>query len=359
MNTHNSFLGMKKSIFLFSVLLLSTFSFLLSSALAQEAVQVSVSPAIIEKTIVPGTSFVEIISVTNKFPTPMTYYPRIVDIRGAAVNGRLEFARPDEEEIPFSVKEWVIPRDKSITLQPGESRGVVLDIRVPKDINPGARLGMVVFSTYTEEPKEGSGFGIGYDTSSILSFRVAGEVEERVDLYEFSTDKVFYGSPNVIFSTRLENKGNIVERPVGVIEIFDMFGKKIATLTVNERGGVVLPQHIREYITEWRGEGLVLGKYKALLGVQYGETGKRTLAGSVTFWVLPMKLTLIVVGSILAFLGIIFGGARWYVRKELRRVTADVVRKKRKTSSLQVFLSIAIMALSGLILVLIGFLLFA
>ena len=46
---------------------------------------------------------------------------------------------------------------------------------------------------------------------------------------------------------RFENKGNVHVKPVGQIEIRDIFGNKVETLAVNEEKGNVLPLSIRRF----------------------------------------------------------------------------------------------------------------
>ena len=166
---------------------------------------------------------------------------------------------------------------------------------------------------------ETTGIGIGYQVATIISLRVAGDIAEEAGLREFRTDKKIYGKPEVNFITKIENLGNVIIKPRGPVEITNMFGKKVATLKMNESAAAILPMEVRRFEILWQDNGLALGKYEAVMSLGYGEDGRKTISAALSFWVLPGKFVGFSLGGIALFFLLIVVAVKLYVRRKLRR----------------------------------------
>jgi hypothetical protein len=174
--------------------------------------------------------------------------------------------------------------------------------------------------------------------ANIISLRIAGDVEESARIRQFATDKYIYGSSNVNFNVRIENEGNTLIKPMGPLEITNMFGKRVTQLTFNESQAGIFPktkarpEALRDYTINWTDESPGFGRYEAVLSAVYGDGGSiKTISSTVTFWILPINIILPSLGGLAIVLLIIFIAVRVYVKRSMAVLTAGSTRRLVRT----------------------------
>ena len=297
------------------VLLVAVFFGIFSTVEAQESAGARISPSIIEDRIEPGESFEGDITVTNLESNTRTLYILKKNISSIGAGGEPIFA--DEGEVTgFELSEWITVSPSQLTLEPQEEGKVHFTIHVPENASPGGHFGGIFFSA--EAPRQRTtGAGVGYQVGTIMNFRIGGDIVEKAQIREFSTDKLLYGTGDVGFKITVENEGNVLVRPRGPLDITDMFGKQVATLRFNDSGAAVLPNSNRSFSVSWKGDGLFFGRYEAIAALAYGEDGRKTASAATSFWILPLKIIVPLVGGILLFVLLVYFGMRVYVRRRL------------------------------------------
>lgn len=304
---------------------------------AQEDSGIKISPSIIEERVEPGQILRSYLYVTNRTKTTQTYYVSKMNMTGLTEKGDPEFV--DDASVGSTLSSWISVPVTPIIVSGSGTKEIPFSIQIPVNAPPGGHFAGIFVSTVPDLAEKKNTFVIGVQAGTIVSLRVAGDIKEEAQIRNFFTDKIVYDSPEVNLTAKVENSGNTLVRPSGSIEIFDWFGKKVATLIVNENGGAVLPRNTRAYTTTWRGEGFVLGKYEAHLGLSYGDAAKKTVYTTLTFWVLPTKMVLSIVVGIILSIVIVFGGARAYVRRELHELKGERERTgKKKRSFLRILM---------------------
>lgn len=282
-------------------------------------------PAIIEDRVNPGEVRDFSLSVTNIGTVERTFFFSAQDIKGVDQRGVPIFA--DQGEVtPFELSTWLSVPQESITIPAGETRQFPFRVAVPADASPGAHFGGVFLDV--RPPKlRSSGAAIGFRVGTIVSLRIAGDVIEEARVRSFSTDKLIYNQPNVRFTTNVENMGNVLVRPYGQIKIVNMTGREVGTVRVNENVSPVFPQAERSYETEWEREGFAFGRYQAMVSLVYGEDGRRTITGTASFWILPVKPILYTIGGFLLIVLIMFFFVRMYIRRKLSEMGVTSVKR--------------------------------
>lgn len=301
-----------------ALLLLATFLILSKDAQAQTSAGIKIEPPIVEEKSDPGATFNSSLRLTNVSQETHTYYVDKRDIASLASNGAPIFALPGEPT-GFELSSWIRITDSPITLAPNESKTIPFSIEVPKNASPGSHLGGIFFGTVPARPKE-TGIAVGYQVVTIINLQTAGDINEAAQLIEFRTDKNIYSRPNVSFSARVSNLGNTVLKPRGPIEIKDMFGKNVATLTVNDSAGGVLPKQERAFQTIWESDELAFGRYQAVMGLVFGDTARQTLSATTVFWVLPLNIILPTIAILLLVIFSIMFGVKWHIKKRLQEM---------------------------------------
>ena len=343
----------------------STFGFLLFiflslgaiDAHAQSAAGVQVQPSIIERSVKPGDVLNEKLTLRNVSTVEQTYYLLRKDISGVAENNTPIFAKENIEKTGYELSSWLALKEDPIVLAPGATIQVPVVITVPLTAGPGSHFGSILASV--EPPRlRSNGAAVGYEVGTIVSLRVEGNVIESARIRSFSTDKLLYSNskPVVAFTTRVENPGNVLIRPHGILEIFNMFGKKVDTLSVNNSLGGVFPGTTHSYAVTWDNKDFAIGRYQATVSLLYGEPGAETTTSAVvSFWVLPLNVLLPVI-AIFGFLVLaVYVGVRMHIRRTLERYQvvgrrSSVRRRDSGTSKLAV-VAITLLAVTAIFLI--------
>lgn len=340
---------------------------------------IKVTPSILEKMVKPGEIYSGQTKIANNSAQEITLYAYLKDFKAAAEDesGRAELIVPGTETGNY-ISSWIDISIEGITLASGEERSVSYTINIPDNVGPGGYYGAIVFGTQAPkirpgEAETGAAIGIAQQAASLLLLQVEGIADERADIREFKTDKQFYSTPfDVKFTTKISNLGNVHVKPRGVIEIKNMLGKKVTTLTVNEDGGNILPKSARIFSNNWK-DKFGFGKYEASLALSYGTSpdqggeGRKTLTMFWYFWVLPAKIIISVISSLLVLVVLFFVFLRHYRKTAIKRameqmgVKGGAALKKKKfwTRENEYVLTFSILAGIALsIIVILYFLLF-
>jgi hypothetical protein len=184
---------------------------------------------------------------------------------------------------------------------------------------------------------------VGMQTGTLVSLRI-GDAIDDAKLTEFRADKWFKSDGNTIFKTKVENTGTALVRPYGVIEVRDLFGRVIATVSYNSTLRGILPGSSASIDAGWEPNRQLIGRFHATLAATYGAEVKKSLVSTTTFWVFPVKLTAIVVGIALALILAIYFWVRSYIRRALRVTGTDRTTPRGSVSFFSVFIAIVVVA---------------
>lgn len=289
-----------------------------SPAYAQSAFGLQITPGVIEDRVNPGDVYTFSLKVTNTSDQDRTFYLVAQDIKGLDAEGKPIFAEQGEST-EYDLSHWIVMPQESITLRAGEAQQVSYAVNVPANASPGSHFGGVFFETQPPRLRQ-TGAAIGVQVGSVISLRIAGDAVEDARLLEFSTSKMIYNDPSISFQSRVENLGNVLVRPHGFVRVTDMFGRDVASVNVNESGAPVFPLSERSYVVEWTHDGFAFGRYQAVASLVYGEDVRKTISGTTSFWILPLRTILIVLGTILSIILVLYIFARMYVRKKLKEL---------------------------------------
>jgi len=327
---------MKKFFIIFFLLILSGF-FL--PVFAEEELTLTITPPLIKANISPGDVWSSSIKVVNNNPRDLEIFPSVMDFTSGTDGGVVFIKEGDTKGgEKFLLSHWVEIDTEPILIPAYQSKQVPFTIRVPFDAEPGGKYAAILAGTrQAQEDFFGAGIKISTLVSSLILANIRGDIIEDARIREFSTDKSFYQEPEVNFSLRLENIGNIHIQPQGEIRIFNLWGRERGLIPINHQTeyGNILPESIRRWNFSWRAEDSILeaGRYKAVLTLIYGNEAKQTLSRTVYFWVLPLMPTALILGGIILFFGFIVFTIRIYVRKAvfLAQKEAGITVKSKKT----------------------------
>ncbi|MEJ0073191.1 MAG: hypothetical protein WDN27_03895 [Candidatus Saccharibacteria bacterium] len=109
------------------------------------------------------------------------------------------------------------------------------------------------------------------------------------------------------------------------------FGHEVAVLSINPKGGNILPQSIRRF-EQPLGKEHLFGRYKVEANVQY--SGK-ALSQTLTVWVIPYKLLAIGLGLLILLIVLLRTGVKRYntfIIGKAEKVSKASPKEKAKTN---------------------------
>ena len=295
---------------------------------------ISISPAMYDELHDPNTTHRFTLRVTNEEPRDRVLFITARDITGVLPDNTPIFAEPGTNLSGYELASWLEFSDTEIAVGPSESTTIEVTIWIPEDAPPGSHFGGINIASEAPQLRQ-SGAGIAYGVTNIMHIRVAGDADEQAMIRSLSTDKYFYGSTDVQFTARVTNDGNVLQRPDGLLEITNMFGREVAQLRVNESRRGIYPGSEQTFVATWFEENPGFGRYEAVLSMSYGSAGRRTITSAVSFWILPLNIIVPAVGVLAVLLLAVYIGVRLYVRQQLAAyagTTRRVQSARRRTS---------------------------
>jgi hypothetical protein len=234
-------------------------------------------------------------------------------------------------------------------VQSGETFSVPVVINVPDNATPGDHFAGVFVSRQPPKLRE-IGAGVGFDVASIVIAKISGDRIIDAQIREFSTEKIIHGTTDVNFSVRVQNSGSDIARPYGPLEVFNMFGRRVASLTFNESLGGVFPGTVRDFVLNWSDQNPGFGRYQALIALTYEtELGNRSINSSVSFWILPLHIILPAVGVLAVLLIASYVAVKLYIRRAVQSVSSGrgtLVRRRQRSKQVSALMLVSIVLLS-------------
>jgi len=320
----------------FKIIIFLFFLFFSMPVLAQnDSLKMTLTPPLVKNNMKPGETWVSTVKLVNNNKEKLTVYTEIHDFRSSPEGGvdliPIEESEGDNNQTGF-LRQWMKVMAGPIEIPAFDSVEIPFEISVPEVAEPGGHYAAVLVGTRPIGDVEGSGMSISSMISSLILVNIAGDIVEEGKIREFSTDKIYYKTPEVNFKLRFENTGNVHLQPKGNIVVKDMFGKDVDSIDINKDTsyGNVLPGSIKTWNFPWKGETgiLKMGKYNAVITIHYGEQTSEVDTRSFYFWYADFKILGTILGSILAFFLFIFLMIKIYIKKTIRQSQKELEKIK-------------------------------
>ncbi len=294
-------------------------------AFAQESLSVTVTPPLFQLSLNPGDTWSSNVKVVNNNSYDMEYAAQVVDFETQGESGQATFVPLIESfangsSSGSSLGSWIEISKDPIMIPAGESRQIEFTVHTPENADPGGHYAAIMVGPYEGPDKiKGSHMKVSSLVTSLLFVRIKGEIIESGRIREFTPEKTLYQRPEARFALRFENTGNTHLRPQGSITIYNMWGKERGQVLINEKStfGNVLPRSIRKFEFSWNGEenSFDIGRYSAVVTLNYGDDEKQNTSATTYFWVIPVVPAAITIGTIIAIVLLM----TWFIRRYIRR----------------------------------------
>lgn len=290
---------------------------------AENSFSLTVTPPLFQLSISPGESWSSVIKAVNTNPYDTSLYTSVMEFQATGEEGQgklIPITDPVASSTGATLADWVTVSKEPIPAKRGASVDIPFSVNIPTNAAPGGYYAAVLIGSQPfEEHPSGSVISVSSYISSLIFVRIKGDVVEQGIIREFSTDRYFYQHPSVQFTVKFDNTGTVHVRPVGMIEVYSMFGNQKANIPINEKSnfGNVLANSTRKFSFSWNGEDSLtdFGLYKAILTLSFGSDAKQSISAETSFWVVPVVPLAYLVGGILATVLLLL----WIVRVSIRR----------------------------------------
>jgi hypothetical protein len=314
------------------------------------------SPISVDLSAKPGSSVSTTLQVQNNSPQTEKINVLLEKFKAEGETGQATIYKPSASD--NSLK-WIHFSQTSITAEPNVWKQVTVTIDVPSS----AKLGYyyaVLFEPQTPAASANDKTVVRGANAIFLLLNTSPQSKNetrKLVVSSFTSQKSIYEYLPATFNVTVQNTGNIYLAPQGDVFISrSKNGKPLATLPINAGQGNILPATARQFFTSWADgfpvfqtkkiNGQVVsnskgqpemhlqwntassfskirfGKYYAYLALVYNNgTTDVTSNATISFWVIPWKLILIIIAVIVAII---------FVWKAIKKSTKVAITKIKK-----------------------------
>ena len=287
---------------------------------AEAGQALSISPPLRDIQATPGQTVKVAIKITNISNDTVRLRPAANDFGANGEDGEADIIFDEEAPSDYSLKNWIaLPAD--FILASKESKDLEVPINVPQDAEPGGHYATIRFSGESVSQQK-NGVGLSISIGTLVFLQVSGDAHDSAKVEEFfsATGQAqktgFFDHGPISFTERIKSDGNVHVKPTGTIDIYDLFGRKIESIRVNGNPDdpknaprSVLPGSIRRFEQTFD-KGWLFGRYEARLNLAYGNN--KQLTSSISFWVMPYKVVVLIIVVVGLLAGAIWFGLRRY-----------------------------------------------
>ncbi|KKR04322.1 MAG: hypothetical protein UT30_C0009G0032 [Candidatus Uhrbacteria bacterium GW2011_GWF2_39_13] len=275
-----------------------------------------ISPSMLEISSARGEVIHETFTILNTGSSEQTYFFDRVAFKPMEESGTPLFSQETKEA--SALTSWISFPETQVRVLPASKADVPFEIAIPDDIASGGYYAAITVSPTPTDIVTTNGAIIDAKTAILVLLTVEGETTQQLQLLDFHGALLSSSLPFSSFQFRVQNQGNVHVVPRGQITLKGFFGQTIQVIEVNTVEGRVLPSSTRQFEAQypqetlsWLGKAgyqlshLSIGPMTADLALSYGSEG--TLFSSLTFWIVPWELILVLAGVIGIILACYYG----------------------------------------------------
>lgn len=274
-----------------------------------------VSPSVIDVKLNSGESDVVTFAVLNDGTEKTDFIVSIIGIELGGGSDELTF-------VPYTGEAKLSLSDKTFNLDAGMGKEIGLLIEVPD----GTISQENTFAVQIRENiKNNSSISVSEGLVSLVFLQIGNQIEENLEILDYSTDKNFYSSLPVNLFLTIRNNGKNIVQPSGEIVVTNILGFKKHEFALNPElrripGGqqrtidILWGDNVddRGFISELKQEStnLKFGVYKASFNIMLSSDVEVSNDG-IWFVIFPWRLVLVLLS--------LFGGLTLLLRVARRK----------------------------------------
>jgi hypothetical protein len=267
----------------------------------------SISPTRSELTINPGHADNIQITLKNTSGVDITARAEVNDFEADGTTGEPKILTNTKTSTPYSIKKFLVGV-ADIPLKKDESKKFDIPVQIPANAVSGGYFGVIRYTAEAQNKEEAAGRQVALNASVglIVLIQVPGNITEQVQAQKITVSRnssnggIFIAAPQKANIT-LKNTGNGFSKPFGHVTI-TKGGKEVYSYEMNNTDprSNILPNNTRTFTDDIKNVSK-MGRYTITANISYG-TGGDILTLKTSFWVLPLWLVLVLIGTVLILL---------------------------------------------------------
>lgn len=271
--------------------------------------------------LVPGERQQFSLRVRNESTKPITVQSLVEDfVIGEDGVTPTPVESTEENNNRWSMASWITLTPAKQTIDPKSTAGVNVTIEVPEDALPGGKFVMIM-----HQPDTGLLTSTTGETTNVVNQRVGtlvygvvdGDFIENAFIRDLVAPQLSEFGP-IAYSFRVDNDSDVHIRPQLTVKIYNMWGKLLDTSSLETKN--IFPKISRDFEGEWQ-QIWGLGRYKLEVAMMYGTTDTVTKIASTYFWIIPIKLILAIIFSLLVIITAVVLIRRHYLHRKNDQAT--------------------------------------
>lgn len=263
------------------------------------ASEITIRPFLIDEVLEPRDQIQKLVTISSDYEfRKAVLYATVNEITVGNDGEIIEFSPPVENDRTNTVTSWIEVSRGRIEIPHGETREVPITLKINPFAEPGEYHAFVGFVEAENRPKareiamEGDAKGV------IIKITISDNREESMRINSFSIKRLILSEGDKRVNIELENKGDFTSVPTGEIILYNSRGEEISSFPVNTKNQEIKPSETIN-IEESFSLDKKIGRYKANLILEYGESSKTNIYDTTYFYILSVKILILLFISLL------------------------------------------------------------
>lgn len=253
----------------------------------------------------------ETVTLTNTSDRQVRLYASVHEVATDGEGVVHAFTMPDGNARATTPTSWVEISRARIVLAAGEKREIPFTIRMNPYTEPGEYSVFIGFATASNQPQATAKVMAGNAPGTLINLLVDKKQNHFLRLESFLIDKFVTNTNTETVSLRFHNPGEVATIPQGEVIFYDSKGREVAATPLNTESAKVDAANSAAYTVSLPDE-LPMGRYKAFLAAEYGDTLRVNLNDTTFFYVVSIPQLLAIFAGL--FLLTIILMWLWYRR---------------------------------------------
>jgi hypothetical protein len=262
-------------------------------SLPAQAADYSITPLIVDHTIVARDSFEETIKISNTTDRPLRLFPTVNEITVGTEGSVETFVPASMSNTATSVTSWISITRARVEIAPGETIKVPLTIQVSPNAVPGEYHAFIGFAEGSKRDEAEARVLAGTAPGTVVRLSLVEKRSEYLRLERFAIDRFITSPDEAVVTYELQNVGGLPITPGGEIIFYNNNGEEQVAIPVNTAAKSIAPG-ATDTFTDTIPDLGVIGRHKAFLNIEYGANQRANLYDTVYFNIIPIKFLVII-----------------------------------------------------------------
>ena len=264
-----------------------------------EASGVTISPLLVDLELEAREVTTTEVTLTNDTERKVVLFATVNEVAVDTTGEVKEFVSPVMTDRTNTVTSWLEITRGRIEIEPGETKKIPLTVRVHPYADFGEYFAFIGFVEAPKRPEAEAVALAGNANGVILKIDLADTRVESLRISGFLVDRFIINENKRGIEVEIENVGDTNTTPTGEIIFYNSRGEEVSSLPFNESKEEIAAGEKRVLVLEVPFTDK-LGRFKANLALEYGNDQTATVFDTAQFFMIPLRIVVMSIFSIMA-----------------------------------------------------------